>query len=90
MRPIKSITGMGGGGIKENDGGSEFNYDILLRTLLDITMYLQHNNKKIKFSQASVAQACNPSYSEGTDQKGRGSKSTWANSLQDPISKINK
>jgi hypothetical protein len=29
MRPIETILGMGEGGIKENDGGSEFNYDIL-------------------------------------------------------------
>jgi hypothetical protein len=29
MRPVKTIPGMGGGGIKENDGGGEFNYDIL-------------------------------------------------------------
>jgi hypothetical protein len=29
MRHIEAIPGMGGGGIKENDRGSEFNYDIL-------------------------------------------------------------
>jgi hypothetical protein len=29
MRPVESIPGMGGGGVKENDGGVEFNYDIL-------------------------------------------------------------
>jgi hypothetical protein len=30
MRPVETIPGMGGRGeIKENDGGSEFNYDIL-------------------------------------------------------------
>jgi hypothetical protein len=29
MRPAKAIPGMGKGGIKENEGGSEFNYDIL-------------------------------------------------------------
>jgi hypothetical protein len=27
MRPVETIPGVGGGGIKENDGGSEFNYD---------------------------------------------------------------
>jgi hypothetical protein len=27
MRPIETIPGMGGGKIKENDGGGEFNYD---------------------------------------------------------------
>jgi hypothetical protein len=30
MRPIETLPGMGGGGrIKENDGGGEFNHDIL-------------------------------------------------------------
>jgi hypothetical protein len=29
MRPVKTIPQMGKGGIKENDGGGEFNYDIL-------------------------------------------------------------
>jgi hypothetical protein len=29
MRPLSTIPGMRGGGIKENDGGGEFNYDIL-------------------------------------------------------------
>jgi hypothetical protein len=29
MRPVETIPGMGGGEIKENDGGDEFNYDIL-------------------------------------------------------------
>jgi hypothetical protein len=29
MRSIESIPGMKGGGIKKNDGGGEFNYDIL-------------------------------------------------------------
>jgi hypothetical protein len=29
MRPVETIPGMRGGGIKENDGGCEFNYDIL-------------------------------------------------------------
>jgi hypothetical protein len=29
MRPIETNPGMGGGGIKENEGGDEFNYDIL-------------------------------------------------------------
>jgi hypothetical protein len=28
MRPVETIPEMGGGGIKENDGGGEFNYDI--------------------------------------------------------------
>jgi hypothetical protein len=29
MRPIETIPGMVGGEIKENDGGGEFNHDIL-------------------------------------------------------------
>jgi hypothetical protein len=29
LRPVETITGMGGGGIKENDGRGEFNYNIL-------------------------------------------------------------
>jgi hypothetical protein len=28
MRPVETIPGMGGGGIKETDGRGEFNYDI--------------------------------------------------------------
>jgi hypothetical protein len=29
MRPVETIPGMGVWGIKENDGGGKFNYDIL-------------------------------------------------------------
>jgi hypothetical protein len=29
MRPVETVPGMGEGEIKENDGGGEFNYDIL-------------------------------------------------------------
>jgi hypothetical protein len=29
MRPVKTFLGVGEVGIKENDGGDEFNYDIL-------------------------------------------------------------
>jgi hypothetical protein len=29
MRPVEITPGMGRGGIKHNDGGGEFNYDIL-------------------------------------------------------------
>jgi hypothetical protein len=29
MRSVETIPGMGEGRIKENDGGGEFNYDIL-------------------------------------------------------------
>jgi hypothetical protein len=29
MRPVETVSGMGGQGVKESDGGCEFNYDIL-------------------------------------------------------------
>jgi hypothetical protein len=29
MRPVETIPGVGVGRIKENDGGGEFNYDVL-------------------------------------------------------------
>jgi hypothetical protein len=29
IRPVETVPGMEGGGIKKNDGGGEFNYDIL-------------------------------------------------------------
>jgi hypothetical protein len=29
IRPVETVPGMGVGGIKENDGGDEFNYEIL-------------------------------------------------------------
>jgi hypothetical protein len=29
MRPVETIPRIGGGGVKKNDGGSEFNYDTL-------------------------------------------------------------
>jgi hypothetical protein len=43
---VETIPGMGIGGIKENDGEGEFNYDI--RTLVNVTIYLQYNNMIIK------------------------------------------
>jgi hypothetical protein len=46
MKPAEMIPGMGGRAIKENDGGIEFNYDIL-RTLVNFTVYPQYNNNKI-------------------------------------------
>jgi hypothetical protein len=39
------------------------------------------------WSQAPVAYTYNPSPLGGRDQEDSGSKSAWANSLQDPISK---
>jgi hypothetical protein len=32
-RPVETILGMGEGKIKENDGGGEFIYDVLLELL---------------------------------------------------------
>jgi hypothetical protein len=43
---LKLFQEWGGGKIKENDGRGEFTCDI--RTLLNVTMYLQYNNNKIK------------------------------------------
>jgi hypothetical protein len=33
MRPVETIPEMSRGGIKENDGGGDFNYDILQKLL---------------------------------------------------------
>jgi hypothetical protein len=42
---LKLFQDWRGGGIKENDGGGEFNYDILYELFINGTMYLQYNNK---------------------------------------------
>jgi hypothetical protein len=39
------------------------------------------------YSQAPMTHTCNPSYSGGRDQEECSSKSAWANSFPDPISK---
>jgi hypothetical protein len=46
MRPVETIPGIGGGMIKENDGGGEFKYSIfdIVRTFANATIYCQHNN----------------------------------------------
>jgi hypothetical protein len=44
MRPVETITGVGVGEKMENDGTSEFKYDIL-KYIVNGTMYPQHNNK---------------------------------------------
>jgi hypothetical protein len=46
---------------------------------------LQRINRQTR--QAPVAHPCNPSYSGGRDQEDCGSRSAWANSSRDPISK---
>jgi hypothetical protein len=48
VRPVEAILRIREGGIKENDGGGEFNYDLFdTRIFVNATMYPQHNNKKI-------------------------------------------
>jgi hypothetical protein len=47
MRPVATILGMGKGRIKENDGGSELNYDnicYIVRNFVNFTMCPQHSN----------------------------------------------
>jgi hypothetical protein len=46
MRPIESTPGVGEAGIKKNDGEGEFKYIYIVRTIVTVTMYLQHNNNK--------------------------------------------
>jgi hypothetical protein len=51
MRPAETVPGMGGGEIKEDDGGDEFNYDIyIVRTFVNVTMcpWYNHMIKKNK------------------------------------------
>jgi hypothetical protein len=38
MRLVETVLAMGGGEIKENDGGGECKYDILLRIFMNVTM----------------------------------------------------
>jgi hypothetical protein len=46
MRFAETIPGMGGRGIKGNDGGGELKYIwCIVRTFVNATMYPQHNNK---------------------------------------------
>jgi hypothetical protein len=44
--------------------------------------------KKSTVGWAPMAHACNPSYSGRREQEDHSSKPAWANSLQNPISKI--
>jgi hypothetical protein len=38
MRPTEAIPVMGGGGIKENDGGGKFKYDIYIYIYLSVCL----------------------------------------------------
>jgi hypothetical protein len=55
--------------------------------LLYISAHFGNCLKLTLTSRELVAHASNPSYSGGRDQEDHGSKSDWANSAQDPISK---
>jgi hypothetical protein len=50
MIPVDTIPGIEVGGVKKNDGGNEFKYDIfdILHELLSMPQCtpIQHNNKK--------------------------------------------
>jgi hypothetical protein len=46
MRTVGTLTDMGEGEIKENDGVGEFNYDIV-RTFVNVIMYPLCNNNMI-------------------------------------------
>jgi hypothetical protein len=48
-------------------------------------LVFRHLVLKDKQGRVLVAHAWNPSYSGDRDQENRGSKTAWANSLQDPI-----
>jgi hypothetical protein len=43
-KTVKTILNIEGGGIKENDGGSEFCV-VHYKNFCNVTMYSQHNNK---------------------------------------------
>jgi hypothetical protein len=57
MRPVESIPGMVRGRIKENDGEGQFNYDILLRTFVNVkctslSTTIIKKEKKVHFKYA--------------------------------------
>jgi hypothetical protein len=45
MRPVETVPGMGGGGIKKNDEEVNSTWYIV-RTFVNVTMYPQHNNNR--------------------------------------------
>jgi hypothetical protein len=49
MRPLETTPSVGTKEIRENDGGGELKFDMLLRTFVNVTLYPQYNsNKKTK------------------------------------------
>jgi hypothetical protein len=46
MRPAESVPGVGGGGIKENDGGW-IQLWCIVTTFINVTMYPKYNNNMI-------------------------------------------
>jgi hypothetical protein len=51
MRPVETLPGMGGEGIKQNDGGKEFNYDILSELCNLSTIIFKREEKNTKKSK---------------------------------------
>jgi hypothetical protein len=47
MRPAETIPGMGGGRIKENDGG--------VNSFVNVTVHPQYNNNKKRFKKSLVS-----------------------------------
>jgi hypothetical protein len=44
LRPVETILWKGEGELKKNDGRGKFNYENIVRTFVNATMYLQYNN----------------------------------------------
>jgi hypothetical protein len=72
----------------EARGFLSISYLLVLAQIEGMGRCRHQKKKKKKTSQVPVAHTCNPSYSGGRNQEDRGSKPAWANSSQDPISRI--
>jgi hypothetical protein len=48
LRPVETIPGIREGGIKENDRGRQIQLCYVVRTFVNVTMYPQYNDNKIK------------------------------------------
>jgi hypothetical protein len=51
MRPVETIPEIGGGEMKENNGRGVNSTVTIIRTFVDVTVYLQYNNNKNKFKK---------------------------------------